>query len=152
MSAEASKKLIIAGPDEGELDKIRPFIKGNIEYVGAVYGEKKRELLNCAHYYILPSFSEGFPSSVLEAMSAGAIPLISTGCNFQKVFENKLGYRIEPSPEMITPVLDLLKNRSFDQELSTRCRRFVQQNYSEEAIGNKLAYLYMSFFSRKVMN
>ncbi|MEJ0030745.1 MAG: glycosyltransferase [Bacteroidota bacterium] len=78
-SQNNSVKLIIAGPDEGELKHIQHLIKGNVEYAGAVYGDGKKKLLNEASYYLLPSYSEGFPTSVLEAMSYGQIPLISSG-------------------------------------------------------------------------
>ncbi|HZY78325.1 MAG TPA: glycosyltransferase, partial [Cyclobacteriaceae bacterium] len=92
-----NRKLIIAGPDQGELEKIKPYLGNNIEYAGAVYGDTKDALFNKAHYFLLPSFSEGFPVSVLEAMSFGLIPLISSGCNFDQVFKEQLGFRMEPN-------------------------------------------------------
>ena len=92
-------KLIIVGPDEGELAKILPLISGNIEYKGPLFDSEKSEVLQKAHYYFLPSFSEGFPSSVVEAMSFGAIPVITQGCNFPEVFEQHLGYEISTDQE-----------------------------------------------------
>jgi glycosyltransferase involved in cell wall biosynthesis len=139
-----SAKLIIAGPDEGELEKIQPYIGGNIQYVGAVYGEQKAELLNSAHYYMLPSHSEGFPTSVLEAMSYGAIPLISKGCNFPEVFENNLGYNIEPDESQIAEQLRAIVDKPFDETLSMKNRKFIEQHYSESVIGEKLHALYSS--------
>ena len=46
-------------------------------FEGWVSGEKKTRLLNWADVYILPSFNEGLPISILEAMSYGC-PVIST--------------------------------------------------------------------------
>src|SRR5690606_2109470 len=82
MDGAGEKTLVIAGPDEGELEKIRPLLTGNVRYIGAVYGKEKEDWLKRSHYYFLPSFSEGFPTSVLEAMSYGLTPLITAGCNF----------------------------------------------------------------------
>lgn len=48
-----------------------------VKFEGWVAGEKKRELLNWADVFILPSFNEGLPISILEAMSYGC-PIIST--------------------------------------------------------------------------
>ena len=48
-----------------------------VRFEGWVAGEKKIELLNWADIYILPSFNEGLPISILEAMSYG-MPIIST--------------------------------------------------------------------------
>ncbi len=86
-------RLIIAGPDEGELPLIQSLITDatNIEYIGMVSGDAKDKLLASASYYLLPSFSEGFPTSLLEAMEKGAIPVITRGCNFNEVFEQNIG-------------------------------------------------------------
>jgi glycosyltransferase involved in cell wall biosynthesis len=135
-------QLVIAGPDEGELERIKPFFSDNVKYVGPQYGEEKRTILRDSHYYLLPSFSEGFPTSVLEAMSYGLIPLISQGCNFPEVFEKRLGYQIEPDIESITTLLIRLKDKSFDQELSARNHSFIGNYFSEPTIGNRLFDLY----------
>lgn len=48
-----------------------------VKFEGWVSGDKKIELLNWADVYILPSFNEGLPISILEAMSY-KMPIIST--------------------------------------------------------------------------
>jgi glycosyltransferase involved in cell wall biosynthesis len=55
---------------DGNLDNM-------VKFEGWVSGDKKIELLNWADVYILPSFNEGLPISILEAMSYG-MPIIST--------------------------------------------------------------------------
>ena len=153
-SAENTKNsmLIIAGPDEGELENILPIIKRtpNIQYVGAVYGDDKRQLLEKSHYYILPSYSEGFPTSVVEAMSYGLIPIISPECNFAAVFENKLGYCVYPREENIRKVLRVILDKEFDVSLSERNRQFVVNNNSEEFIGSQFAALYRDMLETKL--
>lgn len=145
-------RLKIAGPDEGELEKIGPYLKGNIEYIGPVYGYEKERLLRNSHYYCLPSYSEGFPSSVLEAMSYGMIPLISKGCNFPEVFDEELGYRLEPDDESIQQQLTMLSNKPFDHVKSEKGHVFVERFYSESAIGEKLFILYKDLVSKKHPN
>ena len=142
-----SAKLVVAGPDEGELEKIQPLLSGSIEYVGPVYGEDKKRILEQSHYYLLPSLSEGFPTSVVEAMSYGLIPIISEGCNFPEVFENKLGYRAEPNEESLVRILNEIKEKAFDYKLSQRNRDFIEENYSEAAIANKLHSMYAQLLS-----
>lgn len=48
-----------------------------VKFEGWVVGEKKLQMLNWADVFILPSFNEGLPVSILEAMSYG-LPIIST--------------------------------------------------------------------------
>nr|WP_302180121.1 glycosyltransferase [Chryseosolibacter indicus] len=149
MQGVHGKKLIIAGPDEGELIKIRPYLKGNVEYIGPVYGDEKINLLKRAHYYILPSYSEGFPTSVVEAMSYGLIPIISEGCNFETVFNENLGYKVEPSLDSIKSVLKELKDKKFDKGLSFRNWQFVSNCNSEASIAEKLFKLYVDIVGSK---
>lgn len=65
--------------NEDELRRqIKEFrINDIVTFEGWVSGDKKLELLNWADVFILPSFNEGLPISILEAMSYG-MPIIST--------------------------------------------------------------------------
>jgi len=147
---DTNAQLTIAGPDEGELDKIRPYLNEKVKYVGPVYGEAKEKLLEQSHYYLLPSYSEGFPTSVVEAMSYGLVPLISRGCNFPEVFQNNLGYLIEPNEESILTQLISLKRKPFDDRLSKQNHQFIKENYSDGAIGEKLKEMYAQLVKEKV--
>lgn len=136
--------LNIAGPDEGEFEKIKPYLSKNIKYLGPVYDDGKEKLLTETHYYILPSYSEGFPTSVVEAMSYGAIPIISKGCNFPHVFENKLGYEIEPDADSVSGVLKKLKTLDYDPALSRQNQQFIYNNFTDRKIGEDLYKMYKS--------
>ena len=101
-------KLFIGG--NGNVEKVKRIIKENklaqiVFYVGWVDGEKKIELLNKSHVYILPSYVEALPISILEAMSYH-LPVISTqvGAIPNIVFNNENGLLINPRDK------DALKN------------------------------------------
>jgi len=73
-------KLIIAG--DGNVGLLHETIRMNglnelVEFKGWVTGEEKQHLLRTADVFILPSYYEGLPVSVLEAMSYGK-PVIAT--------------------------------------------------------------------------
>lgn len=144
MKDQGDMKLIIAGPDEGELEKIAPFITGNISYAGAVYNDEKAALLKNAHYYILPSHSEGFPTSVVEAMANGCIPLISEGCNFPEVFEHGLGYLAEPDAGKLEELFIPLREKEFDRERAARVAGFIDTHYTERSLLPAMASFYKS--------
>lgn len=74
--------LIMAGdgPARSELES---FVSNNglgdrVEFTGYVHGEDKLALFGRASIFVLPSYSEGCPVSVLEAMAAG-LAVVSTG-------------------------------------------------------------------------
>ena len=68
-------------PSGLKYNQIKPYIDtGNIEFLG--YIKDVREVLNNCKFYVLPSYREGTPRSILEAMSVGR-PIITTnttGC------------------------------------------------------------------------
>ena len=148
MSNDPKYSLTIAGPDDGELSNLVQIISenSNITYVGAVYGEDKRALLNSCQVYVLPSFSEGFPSSVLEAMSYGLLPLISEGCNFPEVFHHGIAVKIEPTIDDIVHVLNNISLLQMSQvkKRGKAASNFVSENYLEGKIALRLYELYNS--------
>lgn len=145
--------LKIAGPDDGELAAMKAFLDQhaeirNIAYVGAVYGQDKERLLGESHFYILPSFSEGFPTSVLEAMQYGLVPVVSAGCNFPDIFENRLGIRVEPESGRLLAGLEAVAGLSDTDRsaLSSRARDYIEKHYTHSIIARRQAELYRRFF------
>ena len=68
-----------------------------VEFLGWIKGDKKKELLRNSHLMILPSFNEGLPISLLEAMANG-MPLISTHVGgIANILDNgSNGFVVEP--------------------------------------------------------
>lgn len=141
-------ELNIAGPDDGDLESLKSSIEGcsNIRYLGAIYGDDKIKLLNDNHVYVLPSYSEGFPSSVIEAMGYGLVPIISKGCNFPEAFDEKVVLQIEPNINDVLKQLEKVKtfDTDFLKSLANKAQTFVMKGYSNAAIGDKLEVLYKS--------
>ena len=52
-------------------------IENHVVFAGWVSGEEKENLLSRVNIYVLPSYNEGLPVSLLEAMS-WQVPVIST--------------------------------------------------------------------------
>ena len=143
--------LIIAGPDQGELEKINTVLEkhkeaaSNAAYIGAVYGEEKEKILLESTFFILPSQSEGFPTSILEAMRLGLIPIITEGCNFPELLKNKLGISITPDVAGIKNALDRLPEFPEEELLKLRSEiiQFVDANYSLDVIAQKQVDLFL---------
>lgn len=75
-------KAIFRFGGNGEIERLRDFISANdladlVFFEGWVSGLIKHSLLSTANVYILPSYIEGLPVSILEAMNYG-LPVIST--------------------------------------------------------------------------
>jgi glycosyltransferase involved in cell wall biosynthesis len=71
------------------------FIQTSVEYLGK--SNDVSSLMQRCHVYVLPSYGEGLPRTVLEAMASGR-PIITTdanGCR-QTVIEGKTGFLVQP--------------------------------------------------------
>ncbi len=104
-------ELIIAGSgkDYEELKK-RVIDNNNITVVGYVQGKNKVNLYSESYIYCLPSYSEGLPISVLEAMAFG-LPVITTKVGGLKDFfqDGKMGYFVNPrNVDQLVRKLELL--------------------------------------------
>ncbi len=73
-------KVVFAG--NGEIDKAKHLalecgIESQVEFLGWVAGTAKEHIFQSASVYCLPSWGEGFPMGVLDAMAYG-IPVVTT--------------------------------------------------------------------------
>ncbi len=106
---------------DGEIDEIQALINKNnlndkLKVGGWISGEDVDNAYQDADIYILPSYNEGLPMSVLEAMSYG-LPVITTPAGgTPEAVENGLnGYLIEPGDyRALAEKIDILAN---DKEL-----------------------------------
>lgn len=76
----ASVRLVCGG--DGDLDEVRGIVNklglvDRVEILGWVDEARRSELLATATMFVLPSYAEGLPMSILEAMSAG-LPIVTT--------------------------------------------------------------------------
>ena len=71
----------------------------SVVFVGPVFGELKVQLLERANVFILPSFSEGLPMSILEAW-AYELPVVMTDyCNLPEGFNADAAIHIDTEVE-----------------------------------------------------
>ena len=78
----------IRGQNSDALDPV------DVVFYGPAFGEEKEALLRSADAFILPSFSEGLPMSVLEAWSYGLPVVMTPECNLPEGFTNHAALEI----------------------------------------------------------
>jgi glycosyltransferase involved in cell wall biosynthesis len=117
-------ELIIAG-DGKDFREVTKLVEhqNNIHMVGEVEGEEKIKLFSESDIYCLPSYSEGLPISVLEAISFG-LPVVTTKVGGLKYFfkDKKMGIMVEAKDS--NQLKEALEKLLPDKNLMNRVAQF----------------------------
>ena len=121
-----------------------------ITLVGPAFGDEKDRLLTEAAAFILPSFSEGLPMSVLEAWAYALPVVITPHCNLPEGVEADAALLCEPKAEGIANSLISLFSMSANQrtEIGLKGRRLVERQFSWPHIADETIRLYKSLLSK----
>ncbi len=134
-----NSELILAGDGEAfqEVASLVANIE-NIRLTGYVEGDEKIALLEESDVYILPSYSEGLPISVLEAMLFG-LPIITTRVGGLKNFfkNKKMGYFIEPKDryQIEESLFSILSNKDKTIEISKYNHQYAKKYLTNDVVG-----------------
>ena len=139
--------LIILG--EGPEKQYLENLSGeNIRFIGQV--DNVHQYLKAGDLFILPSMTEGFSNSLLEAMAC-ELPVIATRVGGAPEIINHMHNGILISPdskqELLTAVLSFLEKP--DGNLGREARRTILAKYSLEEIARKIFLLYTQVTANK---
>lgn len=133
-------KLYIGG--DGDIESVVAFINEHklgdlVEYVGWVSGDKKKILFQEANIFVLPSYNEGLPVSILEAMSY-QMPIIATSVGGipEIVKNNHNGFLVSPGNfEDINNAINMyLNNKNLINEHGMNSLEMVKDHYPAPVI------------------
>lgn len=123
----------------------------SVRFLGWVDDAERKKALARATIYCLPSWNEGLPMSVLEAMSAG-LPVISTpvGGIPEAVEHGVTGLLVEPGD--VTGLTDAICELLFDPEragsMGKKGLARHREKFSTESMGNSCLNIYKSVLGR----
>jgi len=136
--------LVGAGPLENSLKNF--VIDNNIEDKVIFCGLRNdvRQILSALDIFALPSYTEGLPLAMLEAMAAGRAIICSNIAAHQELVEhNKEALLVDPNnqKEFKEAILVLCKNDSLREKLGNNAKLKASQ-FDEELIFPKILQLY----------
>lgn len=120
-----------------ELDRIieESGIEGDVVFTG--YRNDVPALLSLMDVFVLPSYREGMPRALIEAMATG-LPAVATdirGCR-EEVVEGETGLLVPPGDEesLSSAIIRLARDREAMDSMGSRARRRVLEHFDESKI------------------
>lgn len=137
------------GADEGSLEQVCRLVEEHglartVRYGGAVSHPEALRRIAEASVYVLPSSSEVFPVSLLEALAAGTPTVCTRGCGIADELASRGASVVTGGtpPELAEAVLEILEDPARAAELVRAGLRAVDELYSAGAVADRLEELY----------
>jgi len=132
------------------LDYIGENLGKTIYFEGFVEGAGKVKAFSSAHIYLFPSYAEGLPNSLLEAIAFGIPSITSNVGGIPDFFENsKMGYMTSDiRPETLSDLMELLINNSNKcEEISRYNYNYARNNFYAEIVANRIKKHYKNILN-----
>lgn len=117
-----------------------------VHFNGFVSGEAKKELLRRSDVFVLPSYNEGLPISILEAMSYGCAIISTPVGGIPEVVKGN-GVLVEPGDiKGIADAVLRLRHPDICMQMSAASQRVVRDYYPDEVM-KSLQQIYLSLIA-----
>jgi glycosyltransferase involved in cell wall biosynthesis len=142
-------KFNIGGSGE-EYEELTKYVETNslkeyVEFLGWVDNENKENILMKNQVFVLPSYNEGLPIAILEALSYG-MPIISTnvGSIDEAVYNERNGYLLQPGniEELKNKLAILINNFEIRKKMGVESRKIAKEKFDEKEYYKELVKLY----------
>jgi glycosyltransferase involved in cell wall biosynthesis len=145
--------IIGDGEDKKEFEKLskKLKVKNDVYFTGRK--EKAWRYMKLFDVFILPSFSEGFPNVIMEAMACGT-PVIATnvGGISELVKNNQNGFLVDPRNEKtLTDKINYVLNLPLEEkkEIIRNAQENIRKNFSVEKMVREYQLLYEKILKEK---
>ncbi len=143
-------QLVIAGWDQGghrsELEALCAArgLADRVTFIGPVHGPAKAAAYAAAHGFVLPSFSEGLPMTILEAWAARLPVLMTTACNLPEGFAAGAAREIDTDPDkMARSLLEFMQASEADRSaMGRRGHALVENQFNWTRIAAEMLAVY----------
>ncbi len=134
------------GPERGALERLttRRGLAESVDFVGAKSQDEVAELLASHDIFVLPSFAEGVPVVLMEAMGA-ALPVVAThvGGMTELIDDGQNGFLVRPfdTDHLIQRIDQLVEDPDLRTRLGTAGRKRVLDDFVSSHEAARLATL-----------
>lgn len=146
--------MVGRGPLEKKLKKLVHDLglEEKICFTGYVNREVLLKYYQNATIFVLPSYHEGLPTAILEAMACG-LPVVATAVTgtSEVILDGETGLLIPPKrPDKLTnAILRLLINKELREKMSKNAKEYVKRNFTWDIIAKNFEEIYVDMVNKK---
>lgn len=126
--------IVGGGYSNWEIDEWWGNRKNKLKYHGFLDGEALASVYQESNVFVLPSFKEGLPVSLIEAMSYGLVPVINTWDDLDKslIIDGQNGFLVKENSALLyaSIILELQKNMTQLSLIGKRASESVSNRFS----------------------
>ncbi|MBP7217035.1 MAG: glycosyltransferase [Candidatus Omnitrophica bacterium] len=149
--------LVIAGPDNDRYGATlrrlvhRSGLSHQVIFTGMLEGKEKLSALRDSNIFVLPSYSESFGISVIEAMSCGLPVVISDRVGiFHEVKQARAGVVVSCSTECLyQQLVALLYDERCCRDMGKNGKQLVREHFTWDHAAAELMQLYKQILENK---
>ena len=115
-----------------------------VKFFGWIEGAQLEELLNNSDILVLPSWAEGFPNAVIEAMASGLAVVVTSVGNIPDILTHDLDALLVTPKDKVsltTAILRLVDDENLRHSIALKGHEFSAENFSVEKAASKLEKL-----------
>jgi glycosyltransferase involved in cell wall biosynthesis len=120
-------------------------ISENFRFTGYVEKSTLIELYQSAAVYAFPSYYEGLPTSVLEAMACGT-PVVATAIDgiTEVVKDGQNGFTVPvKNPDaMANAIMKVLRDKDLQERIGRAARLTIEEGFTWEIVANRASECY----------
>ncbi len=139
--------FVFVGPDEGKAEEVKEIIKDEpqMHYLGPIEGKENiAEMYQAAAVYVLPSYREGLPLTLFEAMSC-ELPIVASPVNGipYELKEGINGHLVNYNdlPNLKQKILNIIDNPKIAKKFSENNKE-KSKNYTWDLINQRYMEVY----------
>jgi glycosyltransferase involved in cell wall biosynthesis len=123
-------------------------IADHVDFHMGFDGDAYRQKLKDSHVFILPSFRENAPGTILEAMFAGCVPVVVDASAQGDIVSNDLGFKVpvgsasEITDGLAEAIIQIARNPNLRTSMGQKASDLVARTYREETYINRIEAIY----------
>ncbi|MCX6935852.1 MAG: glycosyltransferase family 4 protein [Verrucomicrobia bacterium] len=124
-------------------------LMGQVEFHAGFRGNAYKEVLGGSQIYLLPSFREGSPSTILEAMLAGAVPVVMKASTPGEIVTPECGFAVpvrgagQIVEDLAKAMVRLAEDRALLKQLSLAAHKRVADEFAQEKYVERINRIYL---------